>query len=97
MTITARWLLVVDNFNSDCGIILVDGGTALKWGKVNISWHRFAWALMILSLLHHSIILIEACIGILDNESILKLDRGGSQKALARLVLLGRLLLLLCL
>ena len=73
MTITTGRLLIIDDADFNGGIVFMGRGSSLKWSEVNISWDRFPGALMILPLLHHCVVLIEASICIFNNECVLEL------------------------
>ena len=75
----------------------MDGSSSLERGKIQVARVGLARALVVLPLLHHGVILVEAGIGILDDKGIFELDRGRSQETFTWLMLLCRLLLLLCL
>jgi hypothetical protein len=74
VSITAGRLLIVDDTNLNCSVILVRRCTSMKRSKVKVTRVRLSWALLILPLLHHVIVLVEACVSILNNESVLQLN-----------------------
>ena len=89
----------MNNSDLDSRVIFMSRVAALEiWGKVQVALvGGLARASMILSLLHHGIVLIEARISVLDNKGVLQLNGGRGQKTFTGLVLFGGFLVLLSL
>ena len=94
VAITTRGLLAWINSNLNSSWVTLAMGSCVLWSEMKVACSsQFAWwAMRALPLLHHIVVLVEACISILNDESILQLDWGRSQETFTRFMLLRSLL-----
>ena len=90
VTITTRRLLAWINSNLYSSWVTLTMGSCVLWSKMKVSCSsEFAWWTMrALPLLHHIVVLVEACICILNNESILQLNWSRSKETFTWFMLL---------